>query len=99
MKAKFAIKLKWIDKYTKYVNLNNQENFNYSIHNIKEEYRQFISHIYSGDFANDQYMNLTLYKIEEKMKSVSVLLRLLEMSNNDNEKNIEKLCCRSLKSR
>ena len=28
MKAKFAIKLKWIDKYTKYVNLNNQENFN-----------------------------------------------------------------------
>ena len=28
MKAKFAIKLKWIDKYTKYVNLNRQENFN-----------------------------------------------------------------------
>ena len=28
MKAKVAVKLKWIDKYTKYVNLNNQENFN-----------------------------------------------------------------------
>ena len=79
--------------------LENQEKFNYSIHNIKKEYRQFISHIYSGDFANDEYMNLTLHKIEDKMKSVSVLLRLLGMSNNDKEKNIEKLCCRSLKSR
>ena len=28
MKAKVAVKLKWIDKYTKYVNLNRQENFN-----------------------------------------------------------------------
>ena len=28
MKAKVAVKLKWIDKYSKYVNLNTEENFN-----------------------------------------------------------------------